>query len=121
MRAYENVSCLCFNSFCNFVNGFFKIVEETLVHRPFVRIGCLLDDGPEVNHDGVAVGQNLFEVVVLGQVRFVQVVLTCALDDLVVDVGDVHHVEDVVSEIVLENSENPNFTFVNIYFVKYHR
>ena len=91
------------------------------MHRPFVRIGCLLDDGPEVNHDGVAVGQNLFEVVVLGQVRFVQVVLTCALDDLVVDVGDVHHVEDVVSEIVLENSENPNFTFVNIYFVKYHR
>ena len=78
------------------------------MHRPFVRIGCLFDDGPEVNHDGVAVRQNLFEVMVLGQVRFVQVVLTRALDDLVVDVGDVHHVEDVVSEIVLKNSVKTN-------------
>ena len=73
------------------------------MHGAFVHIDTFFDNSSKMRHHLVAVGQNSLESVIFGQIIFVQMILTRPFDDLVVNVGDVHDVENVVTEVVLKD------------------
>lgn len=51
----------------------------------------------------VAIVDYFFELGLLVQVLLVEMVLSGALDDLVIHVRDVHHVEDVIFEVIRQH------------------
>ncbi len=118
-RRFYFVRVPTLDGFGNFSDGFGQTVEQSLVHGALVDVRRGLDHRPEVKHDLIAVVQNFFQIVVFGQIVFVEMVLTRTLDDLIVYVGDVHHVEDVVAEVVLQNSIETNKGALSLQFNLY--
>ena len=76
------------------------------MHGAFVDVDSFFKNSSKMQHHLVAVGQNSLQSRIFGQIIFVEMILSRPFDDLVVNVGDVHDVEDVVAKVVLKDPAN---------------
>ena len=76
------------------------------MHGAFVDVDSFFKNSSKMQHHLVAVRQNSLQSRIFGQIIFVEMILSRPFDDLVVNVGDVHDVEDVVAKGVLKDPAN---------------
>ena len=88
--------------------------EKSFMHGPFVKVSRFFDDTFKVDHDVIAVGQDFIKGMIFWDVVFIEVILPRPLDYLIVDVGDVHDVEDVVTKVVLKHSKRAQLSVIGV-------